>query len=135
MNILVLLAILLTGCLAFAQDATYTHSHVATGPDNPNYKSSPLIVKVWYTRYCEGYSYDILLVRPGQLWPTQYQSYKLPRDLSDKEQMEHFDTVSAGRALNTAYSDKLVTCSYYVDYAESQYQQDICYTILNRTDV
>lgn len=134
MNILVLLAILLTGCLAFAQDATYTHSHEATGPDNPNYKSSP-VIEVWYTRYCEGYSYDILLVRHGQLWPAQYQSYKLSRDLSEKEQLELFDTLPAGRALNTAYSDNLVTCSYYVDYAESHYQKDICYTILNRTDV
>ena len=131
MNILVLLAILLTGCLAFAQDATYTHSHEATGPDNPNYKSSPVIVQVWYTRYCEGYSDEILIVRHGQLWPAHYQSYKLFRDLSDKEQMELFDTLPAGRALNTA----LVTCSYYVDYAETHYQKDIYYTILNRTDV
>ena len=50
------------------------------------------------------------------------------------EQMDLFDTLPAGRAFNTAYSEYLVTYSYYVDTAESRYKKDLCYTVLNRTD-
>ena len=50
--------------------------------------------------------------------------------------MDPFDTLPAARALNTAYSGgDLVSWRYYVDSAEIHYQKDICYTILNRTDV
>ena len=121
MHTLFLLAVLLTRCLPFAQDATYTHPRGATGPDYPNFTSRPLFVKLWYTRYCEGYSYNILRVRHGQLWPVQFQSYHFFQDLSDKKQMDLFDTLPAGRAFISAYSENLVTYRCYVDPTVSRY--------------
>ena len=106
------------------------------GQNYPNRISLPLIVKAWYTKDREGYSSKTLLAVHGILWLVQFQSYPLFHDPSAKEQMGLSDTHPVARALNTAYSGDLVlSWRYYVDIAEIDYQKDICYTILNRTDV
>ena len=50
--------------------------------------------------------------------------------------MDLSDTLYAARAFNTAHSgDLVVSWRYYVDSADIHGQKNICYTILNRTNV
>ena len=57
-------------------------------------------------------------MRYGQAWAVQFKSYSLSRDLHDYEEMDFFDALPQGGALNTKYNgDWQATCHSYMGSA------------------
>ena len=115
------LSLLLLPTLTLTQGIKPTTTYPASATGSSHLTPAPgLKISAYYEEACRGGpgGPELWTVGYGQAWAVQFKSYYLTRDLLDNEQLDFFDALPQGGALNTAYNgDWQATCASYMGTA------------------